>query len=128
MILIGFFSWWYGDGWRAQILRIKSTLAKYNDMFSISLLAKTLFSPFHQISADAEGNDIRSQLRAFGDRMFSRCIGAFVRTFMIIVGLIVLFFVLILSLVRLVIWPILLFMPAIGLILMLTLRTPWTLI
>ena len=128
MILVGFFSWWYGAGWRNQILRTKDTLVRINDHFSIQLLIKTLFSPFRQISAGATGNDMASKLRAFGDRLFSRLIGAFVRTFMIIFGLIAIMFALIFSLIRLALWPILLFLPIVGIILMISVGAPWNLV
>ena len=128
MLLVGFLSWWYGAGWRGQLERIGRSLASVNDTFSVPLLLKTFFAPFRQISADATGNDIASKFRAWGDRMFSRMIGAFVRFFMILFGLITMFFTLIISLIRLIIWPILLLLPVIGLILMISVGTPWKLI
>jgi hypothetical protein len=128
MLLVGFLSWWYGAGWRGQISRIGGSLGRTADFFSIGLLAKTLFAPFRQISADATGDDISSRFRAWGDRLVSRAIGGFVRFFMIIFGLIALLLVLLLSLIRLILWPILLFLPIVGLILMLSLGTPWKLI
>lgn len=128
MLLVGFFSWWYGPGWRNQLTRIGESLVKVNDYFSIPLLAKTLFAPFRQISADATGRDIGSKFRAWGDRMFSRCIGAFMRTFMIIFGIIVMLLTLIASLARLALWPIFPIMPVLGLILMVTIGAPWKII
>jgi len=125
MILVGFFTWWYGDGWRGQVSQIRGTLARFSDMFSFSLLLKTFFAPFRQTSADATGNDIGSKFRAWGDRMLSRLIGAFMRFFMIIIGGITMLFVLIFSLFRLILWPILLLMPVIGIILAATVGTPW---
>jgi hypothetical protein len=128
MLLVGFFQWWYGAGWRGQISRISGSLRGINDFFSVPLLLKTFFAPFHQISADESGRSIGDQLRAFGDRLFSRAIGAFMRFFMIIFGLVAMLGVLILSLIRLIIWPIFLFLPVVGLVLMLIVGAPWKLV
>ena len=128
MLMVGFFSWWYGAGWRGQVSRVGGTLASVNDFFSIPLLLKTLFAPFRQISADAGGNDIASKFRAWGDRMFSRAIGGFMRIIMIIVGGLTLLVVLFLSLIRLILWPVFPFLPVVGVILMLSVGTPWKLV
>jgi hypothetical protein len=127
MLLVGFLGWWYSIGWREQISRIGDMLIRTNDWFSIPLLIKTFFSPFRQISANEIGNDIASNFRAWGDRMFSRIIGAFMRFFMIIFGSVVLGVVLIISLIRLVIWPLFPLVPVAGLVLMLEVGTPWNL-
>jgi hypothetical protein len=127
MLLVGSFGWWYGVGWRGQVSRIGGALARANDWFSIPLLLKTLFSPFRQISANETGRDIRSKFRAWGNRLFSRCIGAFLRFFMIIFGGVTLLLVLILSLIRLILWPIFPVLPVAGVVLMLTVGTPWNL-
>lgn len=128
MLLVGFVSWWYGAGWRNQIKEIELSIRRTSDFFSISLLLKTLFSPFRQISADVTGNDIGSRFRAWGDRMFSRVIGAFMRTFMIIFGLITLLLTLLIGLVRLVLWPAVPILPVVGLIVMISVGAPWKLV
>ncbi len=128
MLLVGFFSWWYGAGWKAQVQRIVDLLEKVNDYFSIPLLLKTLFSPFRQISADETGRDIASKFRAWGDRMFSRCIGAFMRFFMILFGMVTMVLVMIFSFVRLLLWPVFPLLPLAGLVLMTTIGAPWKLV
>jgi len=87
------------------------------DFFSIGLLAKTLFSPFRQISAGNVSGPIGVQLRAFFDRLVSRFVGAFVRTSMIIIGTLALFLQSLLGFVTLIIWLIFPFLPVAGLIL-----------
>ena len=128
MLLVGFFSWWYSAGWRGQISRVGETLTRVNDWFSIPLLLKTLFSPFRQISAGETGRDKGSKFRAWGDRMLSRCIGAVMRTFMIILGYATLVLVLILSFIRLILWPVFPFLPLVGFILMISVGAPWKLV
>ncbi|MGE5309978.1 MAG: hypothetical protein ACM3JF_02785 [Sphaerimonospora mesophila] len=128
MILVGFLTWWYGAGWHDQIKRIGLSVRRTSDFFSISLLARTLFALFRQISADATGNDIASRFRAWGDRMFSRIIGAVMRIFMIVFGIIALGLTLVISLVRLALWPAVPLLPLAGLVLMLSIGAPWKLV
>lgn len=88
MFLVGILSWWYGEGWRQRAGLIRERLARTLDFFSISLLLQTLFSPFRQISAGRVNGPVGVQLQAFFDRLISRVIGAMIRTFMIVAGII----------------------------------------
>ena len=128
MLLVGLVSWWYGAGWRGQVARIAQNLAGVSDFFSVPLLLKTFFAPWRQISADETGRSLGDQLRASGDKLFSRAIGAFLRFFMIIFGALAMFLLLIFSLIRLIIWPILPLLPVAGFVLMFAIGAPWKLI
>ena len=86
MFLVGILSWWYGDGWKQRFLMIKDRLSHTSDYFSISILIKTLFSPYRQISAGNVSGPIGVQIRAAIDRLISRVVGMFVRLFVIIAG------------------------------------------
>ncbi len=88
MFLAGIMSWWYGDGLRLRLAMIGGRIARTNDFFSIGLLASTLFSPYRQISAGKVSGPLPLQLRAFVDRLISRLIGAVVRAFMIVFGVV----------------------------------------
>jgi hypothetical protein len=125
MLIADFFSWWYGRGWRAQVGRIGASLRRTSDTFSILLLLRTLFDPFRQISADDSGRSLGEKVSAMFNRLFSRCIGAIMRLFMIIAGIISLLLISVLSLLRLILWPVLPALPAVGALLMLTIGTPW---
>lgn len=103
---------------------IKQRLESSADLFSVGLLAATLFAPFRQISAGRVSGPIGDQLRAFTDRLISRVIGAFVRSFMIIVGTLVIFMQLFFGTLVLILWLIIPLMPVVGLILMVIGRTP----
>ena len=116
MFLRGFISWWYGGGWLRRVQMIKDRLIASADFFSVELLLSTLFSPFRQISADNIVGSISDQMRAFFDRLLSRTIGAFVRTFMIIFGLVAMFLQIIFGIFTLLFWLIIPLLPAIGLI------------
>ena len=86
MFLVGILSWWYGDGWKQRFLMIKDRLSHTSDYFSISILIKTLFSPYRQISAGNVSGPIGVQIRAAIDRLISRVVGMFVRLFVMIAG------------------------------------------
>lgn len=117
MFLVGIISWWYGVGWRGQLVRVRERLAATASFFSIGQLFATLFAPFRQISAGGESGSLAVQLRAFFDKTLSRVIGAIVRTFTIIAGLLLMLFQLIFEGIILVIWLILPLAPVIGVIL-----------
>ncbi len=118
MFIVGLFSWWYGAGWKAQIKRVEERLASVIDYFSISLLIKTLFAPFRQISAGRVSGSIGVQWQAFVDRLVSRCIGAIVRSFMIVFGLVTLGITSVFGLVTIICWALIPLLPLVGLVLM----------
>lgn len=86
MFLVGIFQWWYGNGLLQYIRQSFLGVLRTADFFSVGLLLKTLFNPFRQISAAPVGGDLSVQLSAFFDKMFSRVIGAVVRSMVIIIG------------------------------------------
>jgi hypothetical protein len=116
MVIISLFSWWYTTGWMALIQKGSKRVEAVLKFFSVPLLLTSLFAPFRQISAGRVNGPLGVQLRAWGDRLFSRFIGAFIRLFLIIIGLIVVSlmsaFVLIISLL----WPLLPAAPVVGLL------------
>ena len=121
MFIVSMIKWWYGGGWFNKLRLAKDSLAKTEDFFSIGLLVKTLFAPFRQISASSGVNDtIGEKLRAAFDKLFSRIIGAIMRTGMIIFGIIALTFNVILLGVGLITWPIIPLLPIVGVILSLS--------
>lgn len=116
MFLVGIMSWWYGNGLRLRFEMIARRIARISDYFSIGLLVSTLFSPYRQISAGRVSGSLSLQMRAFVDRLISRMIGAFVRTFMIIMGLIAIALQAISGIIVLAFWTIIPMFPVIGLL------------
>ena len=127
MVITSLLSWWYVEGWREQLTRIKRAFIRMADRFSIGLLIKTLFAPFRQISADeqARGNNLATVIT---DKLVSRLIGCFMRTIMIIVGTITLILLAIVSAIRMLMWPLLPVLPIVGVILMVVVGAPWKVI
>lgn len=123
-MFMAFISWWYGKGWALKAEKIMESLDRSIDYFSLGILIKTWFSPFHQIDAGKFSNapfDVR--MRKFFDRSFSRVFGAFLRTIVMLVGIIVIAFKAILGLITLVFWPIL---PAFPVLFMGVFLSGWT--
>ena len=117
MFLVGIISWWYGQGWRGQLSRVRVRLAATIGFFSIGQLFSTLFSPFRQISAGQVSGPVGVQLRAFFDKTISRFIGAIVRLFTILAGVVILIFQAVFEAIILIIWLTLPAFPVIGLLL-----------
>jgi len=117
-MLTAFFSWWYGEGWKRQVSRVSSRMGGLLDTFSFNLLLRTWFSPFRQISAGSVQGPIGVQLQAIVDKIVSRCIGAMLRTVILLIGVIAVIVVGFLSIVQLMVWPLLPFSPLIGFIAM----------
>lgn len=125
MFIVGLFSWWYGDGWRRYLLHINEKLAALYDYFSLGLLVRTLFSPFRQISAGGVDGSLEVRARAWFDRLISRCVGACVRSIILVVGVFALLFRAILGLLQILIWPLVPILPVVAVVLAMMGWVPW---
>jgi hypothetical protein len=118
MFLVGLISWWYGRGWVGQWARILKGFRSTLDFFSVGQLLSTLFDPFRQISASGGGDgSFGASMRAFGDKLISRIVGAFVRLFTIIAGLVAITLQALYVLIIMLAWWLLPLFPVAGLIL-----------
>lgn len=127
MFIVGILGWWYTTGWKQRFKALSERLLHTADYFSIDLLLKTLFAPYRQISAGQVRGPIGVQLRAFFDQLLSRIIGAIVRTFMIIAGLISMFVYLTVGLILVVAWGMVPLIPLVCLVLFFVGWLPWKL-
>lgn len=127
MIIVGFLSWWYTEGWKQTFLKVRARLVGVFDYFSIDLLLRTFFSPFRQISAGRVQGSMQIQMRAFFDRLISRVIGAIVRSIVMVIGLVTLFVSIGLGFVWIIGWLMLPLLPIVGLTLALLGWIPWQL-
>jgi hypothetical protein len=118
MFLVGMISWWYGRGWRGQFVRVRDRLVQTASFFSIGQLLKTLFAPFRQISAGRVDGPIGVIFRAFFDQLISRVIGAIVRFFTILFGIVVLILQGLYEALILIVWLFLPVFPVVGLVMM----------
>lgn len=125
MILVGILEWWYGAGFVGRLRRLGEMLDRMTDYFSISLLLRTMFAPFRQISAGQVQGPLPVQLRAWADRQFSRFVGATVRIIMILLGSLALSATVVYAFVLAIVWLVMPLLPIAGLIMMMTGWVPW---
>ncbi len=118
MFLVGIMSWWYKDGILNRVRIAKNRLVVSADLFSISLLIRTMFNPYRQISADTSGASLSEKIRAFFDRLLSRVIGSVMRSFMVIFGSIVMVLQVLFEILTMIIWLFMHILPVLGAILM----------
>ncbi len=115
MMIVAMLSWWYAAGWVSAAKRAGRRVDAMLETFSVSLLLKTLFEPFRQISAGGTSRtSFDAQVRAFGDKLFSRVFGAFVRLLFIIIGSVAALFAGLFGIVELIVWPFVPLLPFIG--------------
>lgn len=96
------FSWWYGPGFSWNIIQIKKKLDAIGQTLAISILLKTLFAPWKQITSN---NYQISFFQKLIDNSVSRFIGFLLRFFMLIFGGVWALGVIIFGFIWLVLWP-----------------------
>ncbi len=106
MLVVAFFSWWYGRGWLEVAKSIGPRLSGVAYTFSVSQLLRTLFAPWRRIIT-YPGSTLGERLRAWGDNVFSRAVGFVVRLIVLFAALLALVFILIISVIEVVAWPLL---------------------
>lgn len=116
MIIFDLLGWWFTEGWRGFGRTLIEKMRGALSFFSFGALIRTLFAPFRQISANEGG----AALQVFLDRLVSRLVGAVVRIFLMVAGIIVFAIEVVLSLLLMVGWPLVPFLPAICVILTVT--------
>lgn len=75
----GYLGWqfWYGPAW---LLRLAYNLQRANfRLFSVSVMAKTLFAHWHRDALEYKGGSITDQLTTFALNQISRAIGFCIR-------------------------------------------------
>jgi hypothetical protein len=118
MLIATFFAWWYGVGWMTLVQKVSGRVTGVLSFFSVGQLLTSLFAPFRQISAGKVQGPLGVILRAWVDRLFSRGIGAIVRSLLILTGLFCAAFYGVLGVIMMIAWPILPGLPLLGIILM----------
>lgn len=115
MFLVGIFQWWYGSGWLRHAKRSYVGILRISDFFSISLLLKTLFNPFKQISAGRVSGSFPVQLSAFFDRLFSRIVGGVIRLLTVFIGMMAILLRAAWAVMSITLWTLLPLTPLVGL-------------
>lgn len=121
MVIIHSLSWWYGRGWQWAWQRsVVRRIHDYAEVFSLSQLIRTWFSPFKQTYSNASKGSMDLKVQAFFDNVVSRFIGTLARTILIITGLLAMFFALLTGIIIIVIWPVIPLLPIVGIVLTLS--------
>ncbi len=106
MLVMSFFSWWYGRGWKQVFDSFGPRLSAISNTFSVNQLSRTLFAPWRRIIS-YPGASLGDKMRAWGDNMVSRVIGFIVRLFVLIAAFLTLIAVALITTIELIIWPLL---------------------
>ena len=80
MVIVLFLKWWYGAGWGWLFGQYQHKLTSVSRNFSVSILLKTLFSPWKQLTTQAT---FRNFFQALIDNTVSRLIGFVIRFFVL---------------------------------------------
>lgn len=102
MLIISLFGWWYGSGWGWLLGSVAKRLKNIQETFSVTILLRTLFSPWKQITTPST---FRNFFQAMIDNLVSRFIGATVRLGMLIAAFFLTISVLLLGMVFFIAWP-----------------------
>ena len=125
MFIVGLLRWWYTEGWRQRAQMVMTRLEGTMDYFSVGLLLRTMFSLFRQDGAGHVDGPLADKINAFFGRLISRCLGATIRSFVLIVGLVVITAQALLGLVVLVLWLGVPLFPFVGVLLSAIGWVPW---
>ena len=106
MLILSFFSWWYGRGWRQVFDSFNPRLSNINAAFSVNQLLRTLFAPWRRIIT-YPGASFGDKMRAWGDNLVSRFIGFIVRMGVLIAAVLVIIVTVILTIAEMIMWPLL---------------------
>lgn len=106
MLVLTFFNWWYGRGWRGEIAAAKRRLDSVGTLFSVAILLRTLFSPWRRIIS-YPGAGFDAHLRAMLDNLVSRVIGFVVRISVLMSAAVIFVLLAVVGLVQILLWPLL---------------------
>lgn len=125
MFIASLFKWWYFDGWRGHAEIAMARLESALDYFSPLLLITTLFSLFRQDGAGRVDGPLEVKFQAFLGRLISRVLGAFIRSIVLVIGLVVIAALAVFSALWLMFWAFIPFLPIVGFILYLAEVSLW---
>lgn len=98
--------WWYSAGWLQASHTVTSWPLGLERHFSVSILARTLFSPWRRIIS-AGGRSFDAKIRDALDNFVSRCVGFVVRIIVLFTAMVGMLAAFLGGLLLAVIWPLL---------------------
>ncbi len=106
MLIMSFFSWWYGAGWKMVFKSFGPRITAVSTSFSVRQLSRTLFSPWRRLVTET-GKSLDAKMKALGDNLVSRAVGFTVRVAVLFAAIICICVVAVLSIAEMIIWPLL---------------------
>jgi hypothetical protein len=100
-------SWWYGQGWSWLLNSLADNMRSVKEIFSVSILFRTLLSPWKQIQTPSS---FQNFFQSAVDNTMSRFIGAIIRSFMLLTAFFLTVGIVMFGLAALLIWPLLPFL------------------
>lgn len=115
-LAIHYFAWHYTQAVRDIMNIIGNFLWFFYKFFSIQLLLRTLFVPFHRLDEHARSRlDVGAVAQTFLVNMLMRVVGALMRLFVILIGIILIVCTVVVGLGMLLLW---LFAPVVVVVLL----------
>lgn len=106
MLLGALVGWWYTRGWASAAHHLRGLIRNTLELFSVSILVRTLFKPWRQIITFTGANtSIKMKARAVLDNLVSRAVGFTVRIGTILIAILLVVMQLIIGVAALVLWP-----------------------
>lgn len=97
--------WHYGRGVVEMIINFRNFLKFIYNFFSISILLRTLFSPFQRLTEHYKGGlDVSAFFESVITNLISRSVGFLARIFIIVLGSIILIVAFLIEGILLVVW------------------------
>lgn len=87
-LAVDYLVWHYTRAVRDLLTIVGNFIWFFYNFFSLPLLLKTLFVPFHRLEEHAaSGLDLGAMLEAFMVNILMRCVGAVLRIFVLLIGI-----------------------------------------
>lgn len=107
MLVIPLLRWWYGSGWVWAANRLRSRLGRIGRDYSVSILLKTLFSPWKQIISTAGAQStISIKFNILIDNLVSRLVGFMVRSLTLFAAGVIWLLTFVIGVGVLLVWPV----------------------
>lgn len=102
MAILFMLGWWYSKGWAWVASQIGVEIAKVGKIFAVSILLKTLFSPWKQITSTPT---FQTYFQTLADNTVSRMVGFVIRFTMLLVALVWSIFIILFGILFVILWP-----------------------
>lgn len=104
-VFLHYLVWHYGIGIVEMLVNFKNFLNFVFNFFSIGILFRTLFSPFQRLKEEYKGGlNVSAFLENFVANLIMRFVGFFVRTYIIVFGIIALIITFLIQTIFFLLW------------------------